>query len=123
MKIVVMVAAVLVFFFSVNAQAAMVRVSLNIFTTNYPLVADRQLNVYMEVFNNTATHPPSYISKIEVFAPDGSVLNVDPNKDWRPYDRSYGKAFYADEFIGEKFPGNIHCDSNAHFWNTHNRGG
>ena len=104
-RIAVLVAAVMVFFFSANVQAAMIRVSVNALTTNYPSAADRQLNLSIEVFSNTATHPPSYIGSIDVLAPDGTALSVDPKKDWRPYDRSYGKAFKAGDFTGGVIPG------------------
>jgi hypothetical protein len=105
MKIAVMVAAVMVFFFSASVQAAMIRVNVNAITTNYPSAVDRQLNISIEVFSNTQTHPPSYVGSIDVEAPDETALSLDPKKDWRPYDRSYGKAFKATDFIGGIIPG------------------
>jgi len=105
LRIAVLAAAVMVFFFSANAQAVMVRVILNAFTTNFPDPAQKQMNLHIQVFDTIYGHPPAFVQTISVNAPDGSVFSVDPKKDWLPYSRVYWKGLYASDFVSDTIPG------------------
>lgn len=108
-KIAMMIAAVMVFFFSWNAQAAMTRVYVDAFTANF---ADpemgQQLNLVIHVADTTHADPPNFVSKIDVNAPDGSVLSLHPTKNWHPYEHNYWRVFKAEDFDTETIPGGIY---------------
>jgi hypothetical protein len=101
----VLAAVVMAFLFAHSAQAGLIRVNLDVFTTNYPAPAQQQLNIWMPVQDIRNSNGPDFVKTITVNAPDGSVFNLHPAKDWLPYDRAYWKALYAADFIGGKIVG------------------
>lgn len=99
--------ATVVLFFSLagSGQAVMNKINVDIFTTNYPNSAQQQLSVYLTVNDDARLRGPDFVKGIKVTAPDGTVLRLDPQKDWLPYDRCYWKAFYASDFVTKTIPG------------------
>jgi hypothetical protein len=100
-----LVAAILFFCMIGNVQAGLNRVVFDVLTSNYPNSAQRQLNIWLQVYDNHNYHGPDFVKDITVTAPDGSVFKLHPAKDWLPYDRAYWKALYAADFKGGKIPG------------------
>jgi hypothetical protein len=87
-----------------NAQAGLTRVVANVFTTNYTDPAQRQLSVFINVYDNHNYRGPDFVSSIRVYAPDGSEFAIHRSKDWLQYDRGYFKALYAADFSSRAIP-------------------
>jgi hypothetical protein len=101
-----MLAAVILFFsLTGNGQAVMNKINVDIFTTNYTNSAQQQLCVWLTINDDAYLRGPDFVRGIRVTAPDGTVLRLDPKKDWLPYDRGYWKAFYASSFVTKTIPG------------------
>ena len=108
LRIAMLAAVIMFFFFSANAQADMYRISVNGFTTNYTTLAQRTMDFRIDAFDTVYEHPPAFVKTISIKAPDTSVLSVHPQKDWLPYNRYYWKSFYATDFVTKNIPGGIY---------------
>jgi hypothetical protein len=104
LRIAVLAAAVIVFFFSANAQAQMVRVFVDAWTSTPTDPAYQQLQMRVSAYEATNDHAPTYVKAIKVDAPDGSIFYLDPLKDWLAYHRFYVRSFYASDFKYGKIP-------------------
>jgi hypothetical protein len=107
----VLAAVVTVLLFAPSAQAGLTRLNLDVFTTNYPEPVPPQtgplpeLCVWIQVSDYHNYRGPDFVGEITVTAPDGSVFDLDPSKDWLQYDRIYWRAFHAADFKKNKIPG------------------
>ena len=105
LKIAVLAAVVMFFFFCANTQAEMARVIVNCWTDNFTDTAQRQMGINVEVYDSTYLDPPSLVKQISVKAPDGSVLSIHPTNNWLHTNGVYYKGFYASDFKYGKIPG------------------
>ena len=87
-----------------SAFAVIDRLKFDAWTTNYPNVADQQVNFWITVRDSVYKHMPNYVDTIVITAPDGTVLNLDPVLDYLPYDRGYWGRLFVGDFIGGVFP-------------------
>jgi len=107
-SLVVLAAVVMVFALAANSQAVMTRVFFDGWTTNYTDASQKQMNIWIQVFTSEESagpsFGPSFVKTITVNAPDGSVFQLDVNKDWLNQDHAYWKALYAANFISKTIP-------------------
>lgn len=104
LRIGMLAAVIMFFFFSANTQAYMIRVKVDALTENSTNTAQRKMCIQVEVYDSTNASPPSIVQTIRVTAPDGSVLNIHPTKDWLHPANVYWKEFYASDFAGNAIP-------------------
>lgn len=104
----ILVAVVLIFSLVSHSHAqTLTRAVLNCWTRVQPSTAgpEQQLQVFITVGSNPVGHPPNFIRQISVSAPDGTVLSLDPDKDWLPTDFAFHKVFRNPDFIGGRIAG------------------
>ena len=103
---VVLAAVVLVFALAANSQAVMTRVFVDGFTTNYNDAAQKQMNIWIQVFDSEKSDGPSFVKSITVTAPapDSSVFTLNVTKDWLHNDHAYWKVLYASDFTTKTIP-------------------
>lgn len=101
---IIIVSATMLCFVS-GVQAEMSRVVFNGWTQNFSDAAQQRVALFIEVYDTVYSHPPDFVAAITVKAPDGSILSLDPLKDWLTPDQGFYKAFYASDFVSAAIPG------------------
>ena len=96
--------------FPAVSNAVVIRVAFNAWTTNYPDVNDQQMNFWVEAWDSVKKNPPDFLASIQITAPDGTVLNIDPVHDWLPFDKGYfGQLFAGDYDVTPFIAGEYKC--------------
>jgi hypothetical protein len=103
-RLVIIIVSAVLFYFASGAQAEMSRVVFNGWTQNFSDPDQQRVALYIEVYDTVYSHPPDFVATISVKAPDGTILTIDPLKDWSTPDQGYWKPFYAGQFDSLAIP-------------------
>lgn len=80
------------------AQAKMIMVKPYVFTGNTP--GGQTLDVSIEVFNDSASHPPSYVQSIVLISPTGANIAINPVTAWDEVLKQYFVSLPSSTFGG-----------------------
>lgn len=86
-------------------QARMIMIKPGIYTNNNP--GGTSLDLYVEVFNDNATHPPNYVTAISLVSPDGATLDINPLTSWDEVHKHFYASF-ANAVFGGTIPAGIY---------------
>lgn len=102
--LVILIASAVLSSFASGARAEMSRVVFNGWTQNFSDPDQQRVALFIEVYDTVYSHPPDFVATISVKAPDGTILTIDPLKDWLTPDQGFWKSFYADDFVSLAIP-------------------
>lgn len=103
-RLVIIIVSAVLFNFASGAQAEMSRVVFNGWTQNFSDPDQQRVALYIEVYDTVYSHPPDFVASITVKAPDGTILTIDPLKDWLTPDQGFYKPFYPENFDSQTIP-------------------
>jgi hypothetical protein len=103
-SILLVLPALFVLFFFSTGQAELYKVNLDVFTTNYTDPNEKQVNIWIKVLDNEVQRGPDSVESIILTVPGGATFNIDPVKDWLPYDEAFWKRLYPSNFAGGTIP-------------------
>lgn len=62
------------------------------------------LQFFIEVYDSEKKHPPSFVTSLNIKAPDGTLINVTPAANWSEIDKGYVVLVDASTFTGAAVP-------------------
>ena len=91
-----------------NASARIMMAWTDVWTTNYSDPANFQLNVWIETKDDVESHPPNYVSSIDLEDPNGTIWSFDPLLGWYDQDKGFFFSISQSSFPGGTIPSGLY---------------